>query len=290
MNLPRVPQILVGGFAVLPELFFASAKWRGAGRRHVEEVVGLAPEPIRNLTCFLDRLTGRWRYDYGEPFVGLPNGEMIFGTKMYHEVDRLFEVLECAQRRLEPEKLASYLQRLADPRKHGDVLAEFAPILRLDSTVQADYEVPGYGEGNTTVDWRIHGDGFLLLLDVKNRARDLFESLALLQVGERGPGDTVPAPIHDPGLLFRSLDRKFKSRKPSKIVQAAWIVSGIKQEEDELSKAFANLDGSRVHVAILGDWNDDVYVLGNNTQAKKRVVQLLRVRESRRFVFRREHG
>jgi len=290
MNLPRVPQILVGGFAVLPELFFASAKWRGATRKHVGEVVSLVPESIRHLTCFLDRLTGRWRYDYGEPFVRLPSGDMIFGTNLYHEVDRLFDVLECAQHRLQLEKLASYLQRLADPKKHGDVLAEFAPILRLDSTVRADYEVPGYGEGNTTVDWRIHGDGFLLLLDVKNRARDLFESLALLQAGERGPEDTAPAPIHDPGLLFKSLDRKFKSRKASKIIQAAWIISGIKQEEDELSKAFANLNGSRVHVAIIGDWNDDVYVLGNNTRAKERVLQLLRVRESRRFVFRRGHA
>src|ERR1035437_671530 len=100
MKLPRVPEKLIGGLAALPELFRASAKWRGMSREEVDEVICLVPAPILELICFLDRLTSLWRYDYGEPFDNLPGNQMVFGTHMYNEVDRLFDVIDCARRRL----------------------------------------------------------------------------------------------------------------------------------------------------------------------------------------------
>jgi hypothetical protein len=289
-RLPRVPDVLVGGLGALPELFWASAKWRGMRREDVDEIVRLLPAPIRALTCFLDRLTGHWRYDYGEPFVGLPGGGIVFGTTMYHEVDRLFDVIDCARKRLPTEKLTTYLQRLADPNKHEDMLVEFAPILRLPPEIKADYEIVGYGEGNKTIDWLIPSEQVPLALDVKNRTRDLFESLVKFEAGERGPNDRVPDPTHDAEILFRSIESKFTPRAPSDLIQAAWVVTRLMQDEQEMSAAFTKLDASRVHAVILGDFADDVYVLTNEAAVKEHVLGLFQLRESRRFVFRRGEG
>ncbi len=287
MKHPRVPDQFIGGLAALPELFRASTTWRGMSHQEVEEVIRLVPPPIFESICFLDRLTSLWRYDYGEPFDNLPGNQMVFGTNMYNEVERLFDVLNCARRRLDPDQLRNYLSRLADPNKYQNFLFEFAPILRLDSSVKADYEVPGYAEGNGTVDWLIRSEPVPLLLDAKNRTRDLIESLVRFQLGERDPDGTAPAPTHDHSLLFRSVEQKFKQRSPSEVIQGVWVVTTIAQEESELLAAFTKLDSSRVHVAIFGDWEDDVYVLTNDAAVKETVLQVLRLRESRRAVFRR---
>jgi hypothetical protein len=74
------------------------------------------------------------------------------------------------------------------------------------------------------------------------------------------------------------------------MVQAVWVGTDLKQEEDELTRAFALLDPSKVHVAILGDWHDDGYVLTNEAIAKYHTLATLGVRESRRFVFNRRDG
>lgn len=290
MKPPRVPEILIGGLAALPELFRASAKWRGISREKVDEVIRLVPAQILELMCFLDRITGLWRYDYGEPFDDLAGGQVVFGANTYNEVDRLFDVINCARCRLDTGQLSNYLRRLADPNKHQDLLFEFVPILRLDSSVKVDYEVAGYAEGNNTVDWLIRSERVSLLLDVKNRTRDLIESLDRFQLGERDPDSTGPAPTHDPSLLFRSVEPKFRGCSPSQFIQAVWVVTALKQEESELQAAFVNLDASRVHLAILGDWEDDVYILANDTSAKEGVLEVLRLRESRRAVFRRGIG
>jgi hypothetical protein len=287
MRLPRVPGILVGGIAALPELFLASATGKPERRSEIEEIVRLLPPEIRGLECFLDRLTGLWRYDYGEPFVNLPGGGTVIGTNMFHQVDRLLEVLACARKRLAPDQIASYLQRLADPNRHEDTLVEFAPVLRLSATTEAEFEVLGYGEGSKTVDWLIRSQTLAALLEVKNRNRDLMESFARLQAGDRGPDDTTPDPTHDPALLFRSVESKFVPRSSSEIMQVGWITTRLKQEEEELLAAFEKLNASRVHAIVLGDFADDVYVLSHEPGIRERILELLQVRESRRFVFRR---
>jgi hypothetical protein len=199
----------------------------------------------------------------------------------------LFDVIDCARCRLDSGQLTNYLHRLAHPIKHQDLLFEFVPVVRLDSSVQANYEVAGYAEGNNSADWLIRSGNLSVLLDVKNRTRDLIESIGRFQRGERDPDGTLPAPMHDPSLLFRSVESKLRPRSLSEIIQAVWIVTALKQEESELQAAFARLDASRVHLALLGDWEDDVYVLTNDVSAKDIVLQLFHLRESRRAVFRR---
>src|SRR5947207_2910841 len=117
MDLPRVPPAMVGGVADLRSLFASMGRYRGIPRAEVEKIADLVPDPIRKIPCFLDRLTGLWRYDFGEPFVGLPEGGVVFGTQMYQEVDRLYDVLACAHRRLPDDVFQKYLARLADPKK-----------------------------------------------------------------------------------------------------------------------------------------------------------------------------
>jgi len=291
MNLPRVPSAFVGGVASLPDLFVALGRSRGVPREQTRAIADLVPADIKAAPCFLDRLTGIWRYDFGEPFVNLPGGGVVLGTNMYQEVERLYAVLACARRRLPPGKLAAYLAELGNPTKHEDTLIEFAPILRLADDVHAEYEMPGYGEGNRTVDWVIRAPGRpLILVDVKNRAKDLLGSLVRLEAGERSPDGSAPAPVHDPLLLFKSVEPKFKVQSPGDVIQAVWVHTCLKQEESELNAAFQKLDVSRVHVAILGDWADDVYILANDADAKAQLAEVLKVYESRRFVFRRPEG
>lgn len=287
MDLPRVPPSFVGGVADLQSLFVSLVRYRGIAREEVEEIAALAPEPIRKAPCFLDRLTGLWRYDFGEP-LNLPGDRVALGTNMYQPVDRLYDVLACARRRLTADQLSNYLQRLADPRKHDDLLFEFAPILRLPMEVEASYEVIGHGEGNRTVDWLLQPrSGLPIAMDVKNRTRDLLESLVRLQAGAREADGTAPAPIHDVGLLFVGLEGKFRPRPSTEVVHVGWVGTDLKQEESELAVAFGRLDRTRVHVALLGDWEDDVCALGHDALALQHVIGVLGVRRSERFVFRR---
>jgi len=279
---------MVGGVADLESLFASLGRYRGIPRDVVQGVFALAPESLQACPCFLDRLTGLWRYDFGEP-LDLPGGRVAVGTTMFQSVDVLYDVLSTAQRRLTPSQLSNYLVRLADPNKHDDLLFEFAPIVRLGGSVSSTYEVVGFGNGNRTVDWLLRPEkGPPILLDVKNRTKDLLQSLTAVQDGDRSADGSAPIPSHDVSLLFASVERKFRSTSPTAMVQAVWVGTDLKQEEDDLKRAFAALDASRVHVAILGDWRDDAYVLTNETIAKEHTLATLRVRESRRFVFNRD--
>jgi len=288
MKTLRVPSFLIGGVASLPDLFLNAGNHRRLPRTEAKRLAELLPPVLWDSPCFLDRLTGLWRYDFGNPFDGLPDGGFTLGTHMFQPVERLFDVLFCAQHRLTPDQLSSYLVRLADPNKHEDVLMEFAPILHLSSDVQTFYEVVGYGVGNRTIDWLIKGlDCPPVLLDVKNRTRDLLESLARTREGERDPDGTVPAPVHDTSLLFRNLEPKFEPHKPEDVLQGAWIATHLQQEETELVKSFAKLDRTRVHFAILGGWEEDVYILGGTEFMKAQLLRVFLLKESKRFVFNR---
>jgi hypothetical protein len=283
--------MMVGGVANLLSLFSATGRYREVARQEVDEVCGVVPPKLAGTPCFLDRLTGLWRYDFGEPFVGLPDGGVVFGTHMYQPVDRLFDVLRCARTRLPGDQLQNYLLRLDDPAKHSDLLFEFAPVLRLSLDVAAFYEVSGEGEGNRTIDWVIRpASGPRLAIEVKHRTKDLIESLVRGQTSTIESGGSFLEPAHDANLLFASVEQKFRARNSSDVVQVAWIGSALKQEEREVQAAFARLDGTKVHVAFLAGWGDDVYALAHDAFACTYATAVLGVRESGRFVFNRSEG
>jgi hypothetical protein len=164
----------------------------------------MVPTPILELVCFLDRLSGEWRYDCGEPFV-LPAGQgLLFGVNTYNEVDRLFDALNCARGRFDADRRNNYLLRLADPYNHQNLLVEFAPILRVEPSVKVENEVAGFSEGNNTIDWLIRSEPVPLLLEVKKRIKDVIEAFDRVQRGEKNPDGTAPAPLHDPYLPRQS--------------------------------------------------------------------------------------
>lgn len=89
------------------------------------------------------------------PLGGLPENIIVTSTLMFPPVERLYHVLLCARQRLSRLQLEQYIQRLSNPIKHHDVVAEMLPALRLDSNVEADFEVVGQWQGNHTLDWWI---------------------------------------------------------------------------------------------------------------------------------------
>lgn len=279
------PLEFIGGLAEMFSLFKAIGQDRGFPVGYAERISRLIPATIVNLPCFLGRLTGIWRYEYGKP-ITLQTGRTVVGTPMFPEVERLFDVLGCGEWRLSTEKLRAYLERLVDPTHHEDVLVEFAPILRLPDGVAVQHEVGGNVDGAATVDWSIEAPGYpLLLLEVKNRIGDLIESFETIE--HLDTHEAFPPPRHDHRMLFRSVQHKFKSRRPEEAIQGVWIKTGLMQEETEFRSAFDSLELGRVHVAVLGDWGEDAYVVATDNVTKRSVLEILRLRQSTRLVFNR---
>ena len=140
---------------------------------------------------------------------------MLGGGKTWHRLSRLIDVVAFAHTRLGSSVFANYLNRLADPTKHADLLFEFAPVLRLDSSTTMQYEVTGESPRNRNIDWMIKAqDGFTLLLEVKNRESDFITMIDGISPDER----TIETAMdYDTDLLFRSIEDKFLSRSPTQI-------------------------------------------------------------------------
>lgn len=277
----------VGGIADFSELLVSIELLRGWNKTHAKALAAMIPAALREAPCFLDRMTGLWLYDFGDP-VMTQQGFVYGGGKTWHRLTTLIDVVACAHTRLDPSVFADYLVRLSNPTKHADLLFEFAPVLRLDPTTTARYEVTGESPGNKKIDWKIEGqDGFAVLLEVKSREADFISSVERIASGERTVDGAVPAPDHDTDLLFRSVEAKFLARSPDRVLQGAWIGTALMQEAFELEQSFLRLDPTRVHFAILGTWDGSVHLLARDGVSRDKIVQLLRVREVDRLVFDR---
>jgi hypothetical protein len=280
MLIQQIQPELVGGIDNLPNRLRLEAVGHGLTEAECDALVATLPPELAACDCFLDRLTGLWRYEFGEPHrVG---NELIWGAHMWLPVPVLYDVLQCARSRLPPEKLAAYLALLARPGKHPDHLAEMFPVLRIAPGLRVRHEVAGFGQGNRTVDWVIGPvEQRPVILDVKRRLADFFGQME--QIAAEG---AVP-PEHDVTLLFRSVEGKFQASDPADRLQGAWIVTDIKQEQAELHAAFDGLDPAKVHFAILGDKEPDVYLLIRRPEDRQFIIELLGLTESDRFIFTR---
>lgn len=288
MDYPEVPSQLVAGIARFRESFISVAVLRGWTKDEAATLADLIPESLCGAPCFLDKLTYRWLYAYGEP-VTLPGGQVRGIGITYHSLVTLIEVLACARVRLPESVFKDYITRAVDPKKHADMLSEFAPILPLASSTKVEYEVTGQSPGNRRIDWLLVGeDGFAILLEVKLREADLIRGLGRIQAGDLTSDGKGPAPDHDHNLLFRSVEHKFLLRPPDQMVQGVWIHTALMQERGELERSFMSLDSQKVHFAILGSWEGGVHFLGRGGVPKDRVLQLLQVKESSGRVFNRQ--
>ena len=258
----------------------------GLSSKEIHAIVKLLPKPLLNAPCFLDALTDLWRYEFGMPIDRLASGMVMYGTHMYHQVDHLVQALACAKSRLTPVPLHHFITRLADPAKHKDVLIEMLPVLRLHPDIPADYEVLGHGRGNHTIDWLISpSEGTPILVEVKHRKRDMIEYVDRIPTQQKS-GITI-APEHNTDLLFQSLETKFLPRHLTHTLQGAWIHVAVQQEQSELQKSFDKLDPDRIHFAILGSWQEDVFLLARAGFDHNRLLTVLGRKNSDRFIFQR---
>jgi len=229
-------------------------------------------------------MTGLWLYDFGDPVL-THQGFVYGGGKTWHRLTTLLDVVACAHTRLDPSVFADYLTRLTDPAKHADLLFEFAPVLRLDPSTTARYEITGESPGNRKIDWKIVGqDGFAILLEVKNRVADFINMIEHV-----APSQPIIATAlgHDTDLLFRSVEDKFLSRPPARMPQGAWIGTALMQDARDLEQSFLRLDPTKVHFTILGTWDGDVHLLTRDGVPRDEIVSLLQVREVGRLAFDR---
>jgi len=267
----------------LPECLAFDARSAGMAEDQIAILLAVVPPGLLRASCFLDRMTGFWRYEFGEPFYLEKSNQLLWGTHMWVPVWQLREGLAAMLTYVADDKRALFLARLDDPQKHLDALSEMVPVLRLENGTLAEFEIAGTGHGNTTVDWQIDPPAQRrILVDVKYRAVDLIRQLDQLPEGQR-----VPEPAHDPALLFRSVENKFGMADPDTCLQGVWIVTNIQQEGSELVDAFAGLAAAKVHFAILGDWERDAHILVRREEDRPILFKSFGLEESGRFTFAR---
>lgn len=264
MKVDEIFPHVVGDRSTLKERLLRSYLDRGISQEDTEKVLADIPAPILDAGAFLDKMTGLWRYEFGIPFT--INGSYVWGAHMWIPVDHLDRAI--------------YYARLNDIGKHAETLAEMIPGNKISKDVASKFEASGYGIGNTTIDWVFQLPDRRVLLEVKSRSKDFIEQIS----NERG-GNAMPEPDHDPALLFQSVEKKLKPADPEKTLQGVWIGTHLQQHESKLNGAFAALDSTKVHFAILGDWESDIHVLVGRDQDREFLYSLFNAHPSSRFTF-----
>jgi hypothetical protein len=281
MWIERVKPEFVGDKGTLPDRLRAEGLSRGWHENEIDGLLAMLPTELSSSQCFLDKLTGIWRYEFGRPHT--VDGSLVWGTHMWAPAPVLLDVLVCARLRLPGAKLPAYLKLLTDLDKHQEYLAEMFPLLRVDPAIPAEHEVSGRGAGNKTIDWSIApAEDRYVLIDVKRRFADF-----IAQMNAPAARETAP-PEHDPALLLRSIEQKFIAGDPDAVLQGAWIVTDIKQEQGEFELAFSALDPAKVHFVILGDHQADIHLLVRREQDRAFLMDLFKATPSGRFVFTRK--
>jgi hypothetical protein len=86
------------------------------------------------------------------------------------------------------------------------------------------------------------------------------------------------------------VETKFRTADPDLQLQGVWIVTNIKQNNERLWAAFAALDSSKVHFAILGDWKSDAYILVRRDEDEQYLRGIFHLGKSSRFTFGNDEG
>ena len=285
MLIEQIRPEVVGAKATLDRRLTEEARKRGLTDQEIDLVISNIPRKFLKVNCFFDLSTNMWRYEFGSPFT-VANNQLLYGTYMWPSVKNLFVVVHCAIKRLPDQQQRDYFAKLSNLEKHWDTLVEFLPIIRLPEDMNVTYEFQT-GINNRDVDWSISAsNGRTVLIDVKRRFRDLIELMENYERGKRDPDGTFPAPTHDVSLLFRSTEEKYAPNDPSKQLQGVWIETALQQEETDLNEAFNVLDDTRVHFAILGDWDPGIKLLTKRDKDQQFLLCLFRESVSDRYHFR----
>ena len=283
----QVPKELVGEKSTMRDTFLRCAGDRGDDNDYAIAMFSLLPKHLQEVPVWFDKLTNLWRYEYGIPYDRMPKGMIISGTNVHLPVCELYIAMRVATSRLKRNQLLTFTKRLTSEEKHSDVLFEMRPLMDVKPTLQANYEVPGLGIGNTTCDWQIKGKIVNIVFDVKNRTKPLLEHMKqMIPDLNRGAASIRPS-APNPEDLFKSVENKLNERSYLKQLQGVWIHSDIKQDEDKLTLCFSKtLNSRKVHFAILSDWEEDALILARNPIIKRILKKIFTLTESRRFVTR----
>lgn len=278
MLIEQVFPELVQELSDMKSCLISEFKNANTASENIESFISWFPNDLLAAKCFLCKLTGLWRYEFGLPSTLDKTKKLLWGTTMWPEVNTLLKVVLNAHLKLPQAKLEIYLQRLMDVKKHQDALVEMIPTFRINHPIQTDFEVTGYGAGNKTIDWKIGPiENRQILLDVKNRNKDLYEMM--------DRENTEAPPQHDHSLLFSRLENKFLPANPDQNLQGAFIFTSIKQESKKLLTAFNQLDGSKIHFAIIGDEKEDAHVLTRRSEDGIFLRKIFALQSSERFTF-----
>jgi hypothetical protein len=282
---PRVPQEFILERSQISGVFREIAAKLGHTDQRAERLTRILPESLRTTTVWRDRLTNLWRYDYGPPYDALPGDQLVLGTTQWPQVRSLYQSVHAAESRLGSEELVKWLARLSDPAKHVDALVEMRPVVGLAASANAQFEVTGRGEGNKTIDWLVEPKaGRPLLLDVKNRIADLLDHLRQMMPAMQAARHPATPNAPDPSVLFRNTVEKFRGESRSVQLQGVWIHSEIKQDKNRVTAYFRGLDPSRLHFAVLADWDDDATILVRDETDGPYLEQVFAVVASSRFL------
>ncbi len=128
MWIEKIQPEFVGAKSTLPVRLREEGLARGTD---CDALLAILPPELAACECFLDRLTSLWRYEFGQPRE--VDGSLVWGVHMWPPVRMLFDVLDCALRRLPEQKRTAYFALLVDRAKHQEYLAEMLPRKRCYS-------------------------------------------------------------------------------------------------------------------------------------------------------------
>jgi hypothetical protein len=283
----RLPNQFVKKITDFRVCFVYHAQMQGVQLQEAHRLFDSVPIDIASAICFQDAFTDIWRYDYGSPTISLSGGQHIIGTPHFPEVRVLVSVMRFAHTILPKVRLDNYLARLANRKKHPDVLAEFQPLMHRSNLTGIENEVPG--KGDKRIDWMIPDEGQPpLLIEVKSRIRDLIESLESLEFAQSLGVNVIPAPHHDPGIMFRSTMEKFKVSRANEALQCVWIAAHLKQERNETQQTFQRLATGRLHVVVFGGWTREASLIGERPEDIQAVAARLNLVLSEQYFFVRD--
>lgn len=233
-----------------------------------DELLELVPASLRSTDCcslpYPDQQRV-WKYCFSAPY-RLGDGKVAFDFSRSSRVEVLVGVLDFAERRLCGESLSKVVAGLGDSEKHLTWLGEFAPVMRISDDIPIDCDVAIKQGSDNDVDWAIGFTPRPVFLEVKTRTFDMFQVLKDCADLPNIPGvvELQSPPSHDPSRLLKSIEKKFPVRQPDEALQGGWVNTGVRQPDKGVRSAFDELDHSRVHFVILGDWSDEACVLARD--------------------------
>lgn len=272
---------LVGDIAHLVDAFLEVATQQGQERTDATELFKVLPLEVKSVPAFFDKLTSRWRYDFGEPLTLQGSDQVLLGTHQWPEVEHLYRSLWSMEQHLPKCAFLRYLERLSSRSKHQEVLFEARPLFYLAEGTGAEFEVVGYGKGNRTIDWRFSPSYSPdILVEVKYRIGDVVQHIGPMVPYFNSGQEVVPWDRGRPEPLFASTSEKFMPTSLNTKLQGAWIHLNIKVERSELEAHFLSLHSDLLHFAVLSNWTETGLLLSRQGVDRELILSIFGLKES----------